>query len=369
MSGYTGDFADAKLIKSLDDEDTDIIGPGTYTLKGGAAIQGTAQFGSALLCDASGDSLESDSAVAGIDQSDTAKTITHIFARTDGSLTAQRAFYFLGNSTLLSAKLFYLYGSDKKILLRWNRATTLGAGPRMQVKSLADEFTTGSFFGIVGFIDADSETQGKIFKDGVDITESTGASAGPASATSGFDFLRIGNQEDGLAPGKFLDHLTIVQSSSLNDTKAASLASNYSDTRGFGYRPAFISTDISEVDGGDIVVLIGSGFGQDVTITVGGVTANNIVRTDEANVSFEVPAGLGAGTYDLAITNVASNVTFTQTAALSQKQTTWIPGGTSDRQARVGDGQTVSTDWVVGGPTRWCDPNIQCTPWVKNCNC
>ena len=83
MAGaLTGDFADAKIIHPIDTEDGDDVGPGAYTLKNGATIQGTAKFGSALLADANFERLDSDVAVANFDQSDTAKTMYHFWWRT-----------------------------------------------------------------------------------------------------------------------------------------------------------------------------------------------------------------------------------------------------------------------------------------------
>lgn len=360
-----GDFADAKLIKSLDDEDTDIVGDGAYTLKGTAAIQNTAIFGNALLCEDNGASLDSDAELSGFDQSDTAKTMHHFFWRTP-TLAGQKGQLTFQNAASSSFKNRIFWDAGTRIKMQWVRSVDLSPGkPAISVTSTGGLFSTGVFSGVSAYINAFSASEGKIFKDGVDITLSIAEEASPTRPATGFGFVRIGNNFNGLDPARFMDHVTVIQSSSLSDAKAILLSANYHDTRGFGYRPLFISTDIINVSGGDIVALTGSGFGIDVTITVGGVTANNIARTDEANISFEVPDGLGPGPYDLVITNVASNVTFTVTAALSQKQTTWTDGGTSDRQARVGDGQTVSADWVIGGPTRWCDPNIQCTPWVR----
>ena len=367
MSGYTGDFADAKLIHTLDSKDADVVGPGAWTNSGVTFTTVNARFGENIFSEAIGAGLLSDSAIAGLDDSDGKKLLMHTFfvapdlagVKTPGGIVDSAA-------SLNRARMFFFSGA---VNIEWNRKTDLGVGlPTVRVASNTGKIVIDTQHSLVGFVDSGDLAEGKIFIDGVDETSSV-ANISVASPAGILGHALIGNHVIGLGSDQYVDDITFIQSDSLDDAKVALLAPQYHDTRGFGYRPTFLSTDISLVQAGDIVNLIGSGFGKDVTITVEGVTALNIVRVSESSISFEVPPGLGTGSYDLAITNVAANVTFTQTAALSEKVTTWTAGGTSDRQARVGDGQTVSADWLIGGPTRWCDPNIVCTPWVKTCKC
>lgn len=362
---YSGNFADAKLIHPLDTKDGDIIGPGSYTLTGATIESANARFGSNLLADASGERLDGDSGVAGFDDNDGKKVLFHTFWQTP-NLTGVKTLGGITNSafTINRTRIFFFSG---KITVDWTRQTDLAGPltPHIRVLSTAGNISVDTSHSLVGYLDSGSATQGKIFIDGIDRTSSVVNSTIFMALVGNHNSIRLGNHTNDLDPAQFVDHFTIIQSDSLTDAKVALLAPQYHDTRGFGYRPTFISVDVTRVQAGDIVNLLGSGFGKDVAITVAGIPAVNVVRVSESSVSFEVPVGLGSGPYDLAITNVESNVTFTQPAALSDKQTTWTAGGTSDRQARVGDGQTVSVDWVIGGPTRWCDPNIQCTPWVR----
>lgn len=361
----SGDFEDAKLIHPLDTKDGDVVGPGSYTLNEATIESANARFGLNLLADSVGARLDGNSGVVGFDDSDGKKVLFHAFIQMSSLGGGVKTFGGITNSAFSISRTRISFVSGQ-IRMDWTRQTDLAGPSTPFVRVLsAGGITVDTSHSIVGYVDSGSVGQGKIFIDGIDRTSSvTNSNAFPV-LVGNHNSIRLGNHINGLDPCGNVDHFTIIQSDSLTDAKVSLLAPQYHDTRGLGYTPEFLSVDITSVQAGDIVNLVGSGFGKDVTITIAGVTALNIVRVSESSVSFEVPAGLGSGSYDLAITNVASNVTFTQTAALSEKQTIWIPGGTSDRQARVGDGQTVSNAWVIGGPTRWCDPNIQCTPWVR----
>ncbi len=367
MAGvYTGDFADAKLIHPLDTEDGDVIGPTAYTLRNGATIEAApSQFGSSLLCDANFERLDSDVAVAGIDQSDTAKMMFHFWWRTT-TLAAQQGHITWINSagTLFKMRVFWNTGTQE-VRAEWVRATDLSPGnPAISVNSFSGRFSTGVFAAISAYINAAGASEGKIFKDGVDITNTVVEAAAATRGTSGFDFLRIGNHFNGLDPARFIDHATIIQSASLSDAKAVLLSTNYHDTRGFGYNPTFTSTNITDVVPGSAVIITGSGFGRDVTITVDGIAAVNVSRLSESSVSFRVPFGISSGLLNLGIKNVASNVTFTEFNALNNKVTPWTASGGSTRIIRFGDG-LVSGVAKVGDPVPFCDPNIFITTWTR----
>ena len=367
MAGVlSGNTAFVKILHPLDSEDADVVGPGAYTLKSTATFDSTAKFGNSLLCDANGESLDADSAISSFDLSDTAKTIYHFFWRTT-TLAVQQGHVTWQNSasSLFKSRIFF-NAAGTRIRIEWIRATDISPGnPAICVDSLGGKFSTGVFASVVGYINAAGISEGKIFKDGVDITDTIQVEASPTRGTTGFDNLRLGNNFNGLDPARFTDHVTIVQDSSFSDTKAVSLATNYSDTRGFGFNPTFTVTDITKVKPRDVVNLTGTGFGKDVNIKVGGKDAFNIVRLSESLVSFQVPRDVDFGILDLAIINVSAGVTFTELKALSHERTIWTSGGLSDRVLRFGDGFKFGEDLKFGDPTPFCDPNVSITTWTR----
>lgn len=242
MAGFPGgNFAHAILIHPLDTEDGDEVGPGAYTLKNTATIQSTAKFGQALLCDANFERLDSDVAVSGFDQSDTAKTMFQFWWRTP-TLSGQQGQLTWTNSagTVFKGRCFWDTGT--RMRAEWVRSVDLSPGkPAIDIQSQTGKFTTDVFSSVAVYLNASGISEGKIFKDGVDITSSVSEGTAGTVPTSGIDFVRIGNHTNGLDPGRFVDHVTTIQFSGLSNAKAASLATNYHDTRAFGYRPKFES--------------------------------------------------------------------------------------------------------------------------------
>ncbi|KKM14423.1 hypothetical protein LCGC14_1706290 [marine sediment metagenome] len=243
MAGfYSGaGLANVKVIHPLDTEDGDDVGPGVYALKGGATIQSTAKFGNALLCDANFQRLDSDVAVAGFDQSDTAKIMYHFWWRTPNLAIQAGQVEFLNSAgSLVKTRIFWDAGIRMRI--EWVRSVDLSPGkPTICMRSTTGKFSVDVFASVSAYINASGTSEGKIFKDGVDITASIVEEATPTRGTSGFDFIRIGNHTNGLDPARLVDDVTVLQFPGLSDAKATSLATNYHDTQRFGHRPKFES--------------------------------------------------------------------------------------------------------------------------------
>lgn len=325
---YTGTgLALVKVIHPLNTKDGDQVGPGAYTLKATATIQSTtALFGSALETSAgTRDRLLSDSAVSGADISDTAKFLCHFFWQTP-TLGVENTFLNYTDSGETAHKFRFVRESSLGFFFRWHRATDFTpSNETIQVLGSESSVVLNQFHSIVGFLDANSITQGKIFVDAVDVTGVRSAiNLTPSVAVTGFDHVLIGNHQAGFnVPARFMDHLTIIQGSTLTDTTVAALVAQYGGigtdaVRGFGFRPTFQEFNISSGDFGDSRVLLGTGFGKDVTVTLGDVTVDNLVRVDDSRVEFDVPFGIPAASLvTLTITNVVSDVTLTVTEAFS----------------------------------------------------
>lgn len=368
MAGeLSGNHLDAKLIHRLDDANGVDIGLATWTPQGGTTFQpALARFGNAMLANAVGEGLHSDAGLSELDVSDGAKMLLHCFGEMD-DLSGNRSLFTLTESafnTEKSAMFFEIFGAGR-ITFRWNRDTDLAAGePLINVFSNAGLIVVDTPFDLVAYIDTGSTSQGKIFINGVDETSSVSglAIASPAAAT--YNFVQLGNFVNGLNPGRILDHFTIIQSAGLSDAKVTLLAAQYNDTRGFGYRPTFLSLSAIEASPGDTVTLTGTGLGRDVAIRVNGQDATSIVRASESSVSFVVPTGIVRGLVNLEIENVESGVTFTEFNALKNIQdTAWTEGGGSTRIAAFGDG-IISGMIAVGDPVPVNDPNVNITDWT-----
>lgn len=364
---YSGNFADAVIIHPLDTEDGDDVGPAAWTLTLATIEAANARFGNNLRVDVVNGSLDSDVAIAGFNDSDGAKALFHLFWQAD-SLAGNRTMGGITNSTrsINRTRIFFDVGIGGSIFIDWTRKTDLGGPgtPHIRVRSNGGLLSTGQSFSLVGYIDSGSASQGKVFIDGIDQTLDITNSGILGVAAGTFQHARLGNHINGLDPARNVDEFTIIQDDAFNDTKIASLVAQYSDTRGFGYRPIYISTNITDVNPGNTVVITGSGFGRDVSITVDGITALNIVRLSESSVSFQVPSGINAGLLDLGITNVESGVTFTEFDALNNRVTVWSANGGSTRIVRFGDG-IISGVVKVGDPVPFCDPNLQITVWTR----
>ncbi len=312
QSGNTG-FR--KVIHPLDTEDGDRVGPGAWTLRGGATLDATAKFGKSLFTNASTEDILSDSALAGADVSDTAKTMWHFWWRTD-TLAANQTMCNFTDSLGQVVKGRIFFEVTKLLKIRWRRTSDLTSGdPVIQVASNSNIVATGRFISIVGYLRADSASEGKLFIDGEDQTGSVASVTGTTELANN-DFLQIGNNGNGLDPARFVDHLTIIQSSSLSDAKAVSLATQYWDTRGFGYDPEITSLSESSAPVGAHVVATGIGFGRDVVVRVGGVASPSVVREEDSSVAFEVPT-LVPATYDVELENLESGVIWTTPSGLS----------------------------------------------------
>jgi hypothetical protein len=84
-----------------------------------------------------------------------------------------------------------------------------------------------------------------------------------------------------------------------------------STTRDLGYRPVFLAQDPDPAPGGVTVSIIGTGFGADVTMKIGGKPVLVLNRIDDGMLEIEIPEGLDSGEQDLEITNVEAAVTLT----------------------------------------------------------
>ena len=218
-----------KLSHPLNSEDGDQVGPGAYTLKGGATIEANlARFDKGLLCDASNEFMDSDVKVASLDVSDGARLAFHLFWQTD-SLSFNRTFFTLTESTFVGEKvrIFFDIGFGR-ITLRWRRDVDLTAGkPIVDVNSNTGLFSINTPFEIFGFIDSGSISRGKIFVDGVDETASVLNVTGAIAGAGTHDFLRLGNFINGLDPARSVDHFAMIQDPAMDDSKAAALAVQY----------------------------------------------------------------------------------------------------------------------------------------------
>ncbi len=319
---YSGaGVARLKLYHPLNTKDGDEVGPGSYTLEDAATIQSaTAQFGSALKTTSGFDRMVSDSAIAGADISDNAKILMHFFWRTP-SLGVETTFGGYMDSGETDHKWRFTRESSLGFFFRWHRNSDFSPlNETIQLLGSEDTISLNTWHSIVGFLDANSVTQGKIFVDGVDKT--TGVSAidfRPFVATTGFDRVYLGNFEDSAfsVPARFMDEVSIIQGAFLSDTKVAALVAQYDAVRGFGHRPIF-SDFFPTADGqpGDSVVLIGSGFGLDVAVRLGGIDVDNLVRVSESRLEFDIPVGIEVeSAVDLEIENVLAEVTLTVTEA------------------------------------------------------
>ncbi len=312
-----------KLYHPLDTKDGDEVGPGSYTLKVAATIQSaTAKFGSALKTTTGFSRMVSDSAIAGANISDNAKVLMHFFWRTP-SLGVETTFGGYMDSGETDHKWRFTRESSLGFFFRWHRNSDFSPlNETIQLLGSEDTISLNTWHSIVGFLDANSITQGKIFVDGLDKT--TGVSAidfRPFVPTTGFDSVYLGNFEDSAfpVPARFMDEVSIIQGSFLSDTKVAALVAQYDGVRGFGYRPIFSEFfPAAEGQPGDSIVLIGSGFGLDVEVRMGGVDVDNLVRVSESRLEFDVPEGIEVkSAVTLEIENVEAEVTLTVTEAFT----------------------------------------------------
>ncbi len=358
---YTGNHLDAVLIKKNDAEDGAVVGPALWTNTGGL-FPVTSKFGSSYHTrPASTDRLDSDSGIAAFNNLDTAKFLYHFWWRTESLAPAVQTMVELGvsgHATYMS-RVSYQSAVDKILVDHFK----VGGGDLSFESVAAGGFLpVDTFHSIVGFMDVPNSL-GSVFINGVDRSSGMTTPGLGFGANTATPFVRIGNHRNLLDPSRFIDHVTIAQNTTFTVAQIAIMAPLYHDTRGFGFGPTFTRTNFRDVSAGDAVTLFGTGFGADVTITVGGVTATSIVRVDDSKVTFVVPSGIGSGLVDLAITNAAAGVTWTETAALKAENTIWTPNGGSNRIATFGDLIKYGTI-RIGDPLPFGDPNRDITDWT-----
>lgn len=332
MAGFlTGPFAKVKFIHGFPhpNEDDDEIGPGAYTLRDGAVINQAGPFEplGVLRTNATTKRLTSDLAVAGLDISDTAKTLTQFFWTPLAPLLgAENTFLSFRNAGETDHKL--RMGRDTGtggFYARYHRSADLTPGnPTIEIKaSESDIVDVNATYSNIIYLNANSVAEGKWFVAGVDRTTSVTATAGASVPATGFDFLTFGNHPEGLThPVGNLDHVTILQDPAMTDAIAAAIATQYHDTRAMGFRPAFGSLDKQIGEVGDAITLFGSGFGLDVVVSIDGVPVDSQVRVTNQNgvsdseITFVIP-NVATGIKNIKILNVQSGVAFEEIAVLA----------------------------------------------------
>lgn len=313
---YSGTgFARVKVVHPLDQEAGAKVGPAGWTLKVGASIQeATKKFGHALQTNAgTRDRLLSDSAVSGADLSDTAKVLVHFFWRTP-SLGIENTFCEYTSPGETAHKFRFFRASPTGFFMRWHRATDFTAfNETIQMVGSESGVSVDTFHSIVGFMNANSITEGKILVDGVDVTGVISAIdiVGPV-ATTGFDSMLLGNHEAGFnVPARFMDHFTLLQGSDLTDSVVLALAAKYENVRGFGHFPEFVGIIENAARPFQTITLIGAGFGPDVKVQIDGRNITELVVVDDGTLTFKIPAPIEPGEYDVTIENVLAQVTVT----------------------------------------------------------
>ncbi len=367
MAGVlSGDFADLKLYHPLENKDDASVGPSSWRLGNGTLFNTTgARFGNAIQSDATGEGIFSNSDQASLDDSDTAKTLYHCFWQVD-TLAPTSTMALITNSGFSAERARFNFNpaGGGFIRARWFRDTDLTPGTNtVEVPSATGKIFIDTPFTLVGFIDAGSTAQGKIFINGVDETGTVIEISRPKPLVTTKRFI-VANAQTLISPGKTVDEMSIIQSASLTNAKVVLLVAQYNGTRAFGYNPTFSSVSVTRIEPKDTVVLAGTGFGLDVAIKVDGISATNVVRISESQVSFVVPFGIKNGLLDLAITNTEAGVTFTESNALNNAKTVWSSNGGGTRTVKFGDG-IISGTVKVGDPVPFCDPNVFITIWTR----
>lgn len=132
---------------------------------------------------------------------------------------------------------------------------------------------------------------------------SEGAIDDAASGT--MHFLLDRTDTEVLKPGLY--YFDVVIYDSTNDLKYTTYSGTMRVLQGTLHgnpAPTLASTDVSTgaAAGGTAIVLTGTGFQTGVTVTVGGTTADSIVRDSATQISCNTPAGL-VGAADIVVTN------------------------------------------------------------------
>lgn len=367
---YSGNSGDVVLLHPLDSEDGDTVGPGAWTLKNTASItSANAKFGSNLSAQVAGDRLDSDVAVAGFDDSDGKKVIFHLFWTTT-DLTVVKTMIEISDSAFTVDRTRIAFTASQ-VLVDWRRKTDLG-GPTtafLRIVGVAGIIQTNITHSLVGFIDSGSATQGKIFIDGIDRTSSIINSGLFAAIPGTTQHARLGNHFNGLDPVRFMDHPAIIQSDSLSDAFVSTVAPLYHLVRGLGYRPAIDSVEADPNNPAKILIK-GTGFGPDAVVSLNDIIAPNVVVFGDDTISVTVPLGVSGNTIKIQVTNVASNVTVTESTLpipvnTALKKNLWTENGLSNRLVKAGDDITPEMNVRAGDPLPIYHPRIRPTVWTE----
>ena len=329
MAGFLGGkFALAKYLHPFTTKDGDEIGPGSYTLHDGAAIFTIGPFKplGVIRTQSLRDRMTADAALSGLDISDTSKSLVQFFWTPPAPLlSTENTFFVWANSGHTDHKL--RMGRDTGtggFYARYHRSADLNPGnPTIEIKaSEVDIVDINAFYSNILYMNANSIAEGKWFVDGVDRTTSVSATSTASVPATGREHLVIGNHSENFNHhAGILDHITIIQDPELNNTKAAALATQYHDTRGLGFRPAFLSVDKNLVEIGTAITLTGTGFGGDVVVSIDGVPVDSQVRVSLGNIhdskiTFNIP-NVATGIKNIKIENIEAGVFFEETAAIT----------------------------------------------------
>ncbi len=332
---YAGDFGKLVLYHPLENENGDIVGPSDYDVTGEFTTVG-AKFGKGFKAASSSDFFTSVVGIPGYDFSDAAKTIMHANWTPTGAGGVQTLLNMINAGfTGTDLALDYNASGGEKLKFVRNRATNLPSGKNeITIKSNLVDTTPASLLSIAAYMDSESISQGKIFVNGADETDTVTEALVAVSPRGDLlvmatDVLTFSNNAN------VMDELALIQDSAMTDSKMATLVANYDDARAFGYRPISINLSVLTGAAGTAVSLIGQGFGKDVQIFLDGALMDSIVRVDEGLVTFVLP-NIAPGVYDLKVDNVAANVQVIAAGAFEVTSLNVIAAqGTGKRKFRV----------------------------------
>lgn len=246
---FSGNDGDLKVYHTVNAKNEDIVGPSNWDVISTATFQtAKAKFGKALLCDATNEALRSAVDIPALDDSDTGKTVFFCHWEPDDLSFVRNQIFITGPAfSGERARLAFDTFGGGTILMRWVRKTDISPGLNaIDVRSNGGKISINNPFTLVGYVNHNSSSEGKIFINGIDETASVTEVARPAVVVSTKRVV-FGNSQTGLAPCGILDEPCIIQGSNLNNTKVADLVAKYETdpsgffTRGLGYRPTFTS--------------------------------------------------------------------------------------------------------------------------------
>ena len=240
---YGGDFAKALVIHKLDDEDTVDVGPVEGWTNASLTFETDfARFDKNIFSQVGGARLDSDGPITGFDGTDGNKILFACFvAAPDVSGVKTMAGFVSSAFNVNRTRMFFFAG---RLHVDWTRQSDL-AGPsttHMRLRSKSPILTIDTSHSFVGFLDSGDASEGKTFVDGVDETFDLINDGSFGALATNHQHMRIGNHFVGLGSDQYVDHLTVVQDSSMDDAKVTALvAAGYDQLQGFGYRPKFTS--------------------------------------------------------------------------------------------------------------------------------